>query len=173
MIKPTAYWGSIGWWKQPTDEVEVMESFPKQTLRNRCIILSATGEPITLSVPVKKVEHKQLTRDVEVSYDQRWQHQHWMAILSAYKKSPYFDYYQDYIRPIYEKEWRFLLDLNEQTYDVASALLRNEMPGRHYPLRYTADWQGQELEAVWGEERSILDELFLRGPEAKVEYKQK
>ena len=80
--------------------------------RNRCTITTPDG-PLTLTVPVKHSERKQLTRDVEISYQKHWQHQHWIALVSAYKRTPYFDYYMDYFRPFYEKETKFLLDLNE------------------------------------------------------------
>lgn len=169
MILPATYWGTIGWWTAAQNEpfeVEMMESYPKQTFRNRCIIFSPSGEPITLSVPVRKVDHKQFTRDVEVSYEQHWQHQHWQAILSAYKKTPYFDYYQDYVRALYEREYRFLVDLNQATYDVTKALLDNRMPGASYPLMPTTDWSALDLESTWGNTRCILDELFKHGPMA-------
>ena len=170
MVLPTAYWGPLEWFRcftQDTNDsplIEVYDSFPKQTLRNRCIILDPTNQPVMLTVPVKKVESKQLTRDVEISYQQHWQHQHWNAILSAYKKSPYFDYYADFIRPLYEREFTFLLDLNEATYAVAAALMRNEMPRGKDRLRRTDRWYDADLEAHWGDQLSILDGLFKKGP---------
>ncbi|MCQ2335501.1 MAG: WbqC family protein [Paludibacteraceae bacterium] len=173
MILPTTYWGTIGWWEcfratgEKDVQIEVMESFPKQTCRNRCTILDATGHPLVLSVPVKKVESKQYTRDVEISYQTRWQHQHWMAILSAYKKTPYFDYYQDYLRPLYERETRWLIELNDWTFDIVHSLLHNQMPdGNTGRTNKTSDWAEQNLENRWGNEICILDALFRLGPEA-------
>ena len=103
MILPTTYMGSAEWYRQflansSAVQIEVMESFPKQTYRNRCTITTPDGA-LTLSVPVKRADSKQLTRDVEISYQQRWQHQHWIALVSAYKRTPYFDYYADFFRP--------------------------------------------------------------------------
>ena len=49
-------------------EIEQMETFEKQTFRNRCLIRDPKGEIIRLTVPVGKVEHKQLTRDIQISY---------------------------------------------------------------------------------------------------------
>ena len=171
-VLPTTYWGPKTWFEAYLGaidpQIEVCDSFPKQTLRNRCIILSPAGEPIMLTVPLMKVESKQLTRDIRISYQQHWQHQHWQAILSAYKKSPYFDYYADFIRPLYERKFVFLLDLNEATFDVANALIHNEMPGTHkVALRYTTEWQNADTDACWGNETSILDELFRNGPLAR------
>ena len=169
IVLPTTYWGPKAWFEAylgATDpQIEVCDSFPKQTLRNRCIILSPTNEQIMLTVPLQKVESKQLTCDIRISYQQHWQHQHWQAILSAYKKSPYFDYYADFIRPLYEREFVFLLDLNEAAFQVANALIHNEMPGTHnVSLRYTTEWQNADSDSCWGNEISILDELFRNGP---------
>ena len=68
MILPTTYMGSAEWYRQflanpSAVQIEVMESFPKQTYRNRCTITTPDGA-LTLSVPVKRADSKQLTRDV-------------------------------------------------------------------------------------------------------------
>ncbi len=152
----------------PACQIEVMESFPKQTYRNRCTITTPDG-PLTLTVPVKHSERKQLTRDVEISYQKHWQHQHWIALVSAYKRTPYFDYYMDYFRPFYEKETKFLLDLNEGLHEVIQTLLINQQPQANsnipVPLHHTTDWQAQDLEACFGNGISILDKLMEFGPE--------
>ncbi len=179
MTLPTAYWGPKAWFERAlrmsdTDcpQIEVYDSFPKQTLRNRCFILAPTGERVMLTVPLRKVESKQLTRDVRISYQQHWQHQHWQAILSAYGKSPFFDYYADFIRPLYEREFGFLLDLNDATFMVAAALLKNEMPSAgQIPLGRTAEWMNADTDSCWGDEISILNDLFLFGPLALTEVR--
>ena len=109
-------------------EIEQMETFEKQTFRNRCLIRDPQGEIIRLTVPVGKVEHKQLTRDIQISYQSRWQHQHWIAIESAYRHTPYFVYYADYLRPYYEKQFTWLLDLNDALTETIVSLLRKERP---------------------------------------------
>lgn len=183
IILPTTYMGSVEWyrqfWANPSAvQIEVMESFPKQTYRNRCTITTPDG-PLTLSVPVKRADSKQLTRDVEISYQQRWQHQHWIAFMSAYKRTPYFDYYADFFRPFYEQETRFLVDFNEKIHEVIVALVQNcvelssaEDTTPHHTtqlyttLRHTSDWAGQDLEQAFGNGQSILDILFEYGPES-------
>ena len=172
IILPTTYLGSVDWYKQylttPTQvQIEVMESFPKQTYRNRCTITTPDG-PLTLSVPVKRADSKQLTRDVEISYQQRWQHQHWIALVSAYKRTPYFDYYADFFRPFYEQETRFLVDFNEKIHEVIIRLIANDEPrtkSQEQRLITTVDWAGQDLEQAFGNGQSILDLLFEYGPE--------
>ena len=175
MILPTTYMGSVEWYRQflanpSAVQIEVMESFPKQTYRNRCTITTPDGA-LTLSVPVKRADSKQLTRDVEISYQQRWQHQHWIALVSAYKRTPYFDYYADFFRPFYEKEIKFLVDLNEGLHEVIVRLLANKAMGnRQWAIgeNRTTDWQGLDLEPCFGNGQSILDMLFEYGPETVI-----
>lgn len=172
MILPTTYMGSVEWYRQflanpSAVQIEVMESFPKQTYRNRCTITTPDG-PLTLSVPVKRADSKQLTRDIEISYQQRWQHQHWIALVSAYKRTPYFDYYADFFRPFYEQETRFLVDFNEKIHETIVRLMANREPGaknQEQRLITTTDWQGLNLEPCFGNGQSILDLLFEYGPE--------
>ena len=143
MILPTTYMGPVEWYHQflanpSAVQIEVMESFPKQTYRNRCTITlphdsqsncqSPIANSLTLTVPVKRVDSKQFTRDVEISYQKRWQHQHWIALVSAYKRTPYFDYYADFFRPFYEQETRFLVDFNEKIHEVIVRLMANNEP---------------------------------------------
>ena len=165
--------GSVEWYRlflaNPSSvQIEVMESFPKQTYRNRCTITTPDG-PLTLSIPVKRADSKQLTRDVEISYQQRWQHQHWIALTSAYKRTPYFDYYADFFRPFYEKETKFLVDFNEKIHEVIVRLMVNQAKGeeakRLLGKNRTTDWQGLDLEPCFGNGQSILDLLFEYGPE--------
>ena len=189
IILPTTYLGRLDWykhyWANPSDvQIEVMESFPKQTYRNRCTItlpcnelkiesLKLKGkEQLTLSVPVKRADSKQLTRDVEISYQQRWQHQHWIALMSAYKRTPYFDYYADYFRPFYEQETRFLVDFNEKIHEGIVRLITNNVAIGNEQLaigeQRTTVWQGLDLEPCFGNGQSILDILFEYGPETII-----
>ena len=179
MILPTTYMGSVEWYRlflaDPSAvQIEVMESFPKQTYRNRCTITvphdsqsncqSSIANRLTLTVPVKRADSKQLTRDVEISYQQRWQHQHWIALVSAYKRTPYFDYYADFFRPFYEQETRFLVDFNEKIHEVIHQLIRNS-EFKIQNSKFTTDWSGLDLESCFGNGQSILDLLFEYGPE--------
>ena len=174
--------GSVEWYRQflanpSAVQIEVMESFPKQTYRNRCTITvphdsqsncqSPIANRLTLTVPVKRADSKQLTRDVEISYQQRWQHQHWIALVSAYKRTPYFDYYADFFRPFYEQETRFLVDFNEKIHEVIHQLIRNS-EFKIQNSKFTTDWQGLNLDPTFGNGQSILDLLFEYGPETII-----
>ena len=147
-----------------------MESFEKQTFRNRCRICDLQGREMLLTVPVKKVEHKQLTRDIEIGHQTPWEHQHWQAIRSAYEHTPYFLYFADLIRPIYEKEWKWLVELNDSTWQIAMAISQRQITpdGRFtkpIEITHTTDWAGETWtdRHPWQRERSILDRLFRDG----------
>ena len=94
--------------------VEQYDNYMKQTFRNRCTLAAANG-PLALSIPTVRPESlKCPMRDIRISDHGNWRHLHWNAIESAYKNSPFFDYYQDDFRPFYEKKIEFLYDFNEQ-----------------------------------------------------------
>ncbi|MBO4361987.1 MAG: WbqC family protein [Paludibacteraceae bacterium] len=172
IILPTAYLAPQAWYEAYLAAEEVMieaqESFAKQTFRNRCLIHDAQGHEVSLTVPVLKVEHKQLTRDVQISYQQHWQHQHWMALRSAYGKSPYWDYYADYFAPFYQRETRWLLDLNDGLHDVIVRLLHNKPNEQLARLAHTTTYMQADLEQYWGNGTSILDSLMDLGPTAQT-----
>ena len=154
--------------------IEQMETFEKQTFRNRCTIAMHNSqctmhnyELVRLTVPVKKVEHKQLTRDIEISYQTRWQHQHWITLVSAYQHTPYFMYFADYLKPFYEREYKWLIDLNDELNATIASLLKKERPTdvrctMYNVQRRTQDWSGQIWtdKHPWQTEISILDRLF-------------
>lgn len=166
-ILPTAYLAPASYFRrlqEPDAVIEVMESFEKQTFRNRCLISDTRGQEFRLTVPVRKSEHKQLTRDIEISYQTRWQHQHWITLVSAYQHTPYFMYFADYLKPFYEQEYKWLLDLNDELNATLASLIKRERPAavsiQH--SERTADWSGQIWtdKHPWQTEISILDRLF-------------
>ncbi len=103
--------------------IEACEHYTRQTYRNRCRIATANG-PMNLTVPVEKPQDgKTKVKDVKVAHVGNWQAQHWRAMEAAYRTSPFFDYYEDDFRPIYEKRWTYLWDLNEALNRVVIELL--------------------------------------------------
>ena len=165
MILPTAYLPPLSYMEALMSEpaaIEQMETFEKQTFRNRCLIRDAKGELVRLTVPVGKVEHKQLTRDIQISYQTRWQHQHWITLVSAYQHTPYFMYFADYLRPFYERETKWLIDFNDEMNATLVALLQKERPQGRITSSRTLDWSGQIWtdKHPWQTEISVLDTLF-------------
>lgn len=103
--------------------IDLGENYIKRSERNRARILSANGVmPLTVHVENGN-RPRQRMRDVRIDYSKRWQHQHWVSILSAYKSSPYFDHYADELEPFYRREWRYLVDYNMEYLQTLLRLL--------------------------------------------------
>jgi hypothetical protein len=91
--------------------IEKQELYQKQSYRNRCEILSANGK-LSLSIPLIKQAGKEHITKKKISYTENWQAKHWRAITSAYKNAPYFEYFEDEFKPLYEEKFEFLWDYN-------------------------------------------------------------
>lgn len=103
---------------------EVEDNFQKQTNRNRAYIYSPNGIQI-LNIPVKhsKFAH-QKTKEVIIENDFNWQKQHFKSLEAAYRSSPFFEYFEDELVPIFEKKHHFLMDLNFETMEFIAKCLR-------------------------------------------------
>jgi len=114
---PTAYFGSIAYFQKLLQhevvQLEVCDTFPKQTFRNRCVILGQQGEQL-LTLPVERINgSKTCTQDVLISDHQDWRNNHWRSIQSAYASSPYFEHYASDIHNLI-----FLKESNLVTYNT-------------------------------------------------------
>lgn len=103
---------------------EVEDHFQKQTLRNRMYIYSPNGSQL-LNVPVKhsRAGH-QKAKDIKIEYAEDWQKIHFKSLEAAYRSSPFFEYFEDAITPIFTKKHIFLLDLNFETIELISKCLQ-------------------------------------------------
>ncbi len=103
--------------------IEQQEHFVKQTHRNRCDILTSNGK-LTLSIPLLKSGEKELICNKRISYAENWQQQHWRSITSAYKSSPYFEFFEDEFKPFYNTRFDLLIDFNMQLLQTVLHILR-------------------------------------------------
>ncbi|MDV7400043.1 WbqC family protein, partial [Arthrospira platensis SPKY1] len=93
-------------------QFEIDETYPKQTIKNHCNILTANGTQ-KLSIPVfRTLGSKSKTRDIQLLQNEHWQKIHWRALTTAYNKSPYFEHYGFRILNILKKQHLFLYQLN-------------------------------------------------------------
>ncbi|MCK5775379.1 MAG: WbqC family protein [Bacteroidales bacterium] len=109
-------------------KIETEENYQKQSYRNRCSIYGANGK-LDLNVPVthnKTVGKRLKTKDALIANEFDWQKLHWKSIESAYRTSPYFEFYEDDLRPLFEKKHKFLLDLNFEVLETLQDLLQEE-----------------------------------------------
>src|SRR5690554_3840364 len=110
-LAPIEYYAAL--FRSSIVVIEIYDNYQKQSYRNRCTIASPNG-PLSLSIPVVKPDRtKSKMKDIRIADHGNWQHLHWNAILSAYRSTPFFQYYEDEYRPFYEKRFTFLHDFNE------------------------------------------------------------
>lgn len=168
--------------------IEREEHLIKQTYRNRAHIYSPDGL-LALVVPVVKGSkvHTKM-KDVKISYDFGWQRLHWMSLQSCYRRSAYFEYYEDDLARFYEDKPTFLFDYNEQLLHMILGMIKLKAeiaftdeyhptyPDRtDYRLSFNAKKEGYAEQKPYFqvfEERkgflhnlSIIDLLFSQGPQ--------
>lgn len=129
MIFPAFYFGPISYFAEMSRAkeflIEAHENFPKQTYRNRCYILGANGK-LRLAIPTKH-DGSRILKDLKISDEYNWQKEHYKSLVSAYKSSPYFEYYEDDLIPIFEQKEKFLLDLNLKTMEFIHSKLKLDL----------------------------------------------
>ncbi|RAK20179.1 WbqC-like protein [Flavobacterium aquaticum] len=170
---------------------EMEDNFQKQTNRNRMYIYSPNGVQL-LNIPVKHaIEKHQKYKDVRIENDFGWQKNHFKSLEAAYRTSPFFEYFEDDFRPLFEKKHEFLMDLNLEVFQLVNDLLGiniqpqktteffHEVPDyndfRHLVNGKKDTTQLEEYTQVFNEKHgfinnlSILDLLFNEGRYA-VDY---
>ncbi|GHT22803.1 hypothetical protein FACS189430_05130 [Bacteroidia bacterium] len=104
--------------------IERHEHFCKQSYRNRCTILTANGL-LDLVIPVvHTAKPKTLITELSIAYDAPWQKLHFKAIESAYRKSPFYEYYIDDLTPFFTRHYPYLYDFNMQIMQTVCRIAR-------------------------------------------------
>ena len=106
---------------------EVDDNFLKQTYRNRTYIYGANGK-LALNIPVihtQKNRHKY--RDVKIFNNTKWQELHWKSLLSAYRSSPFFEFYEDELQPLFRMKTDYILDYNLKCFEVICECLQLDL----------------------------------------------
>lgn len=106
---------------------ERAEHYVKQTFRNRCLIATADGVQ-ALTIPVQGCkdlggDHKTPTKDMRIIDSTRWRQLHWNALVSAYDRTPFFEYYADDFAAIYQTPYDKLVDFNADLQRLVLRLL--------------------------------------------------
>ncbi|WP_269223671.1 WbqC family protein [Flavobacterium sp. IMCC34518] len=106
---------------------EIEDNFQKQTNRNRTYIYSPNGIQL-LNIPIKhsNLAH-QKTKEIKIESEFDWQKQHFKSLEAAYRSSPFFEYFEDDLMPIFQKKYNFLMDLNLEAFDIVCKCLRMKL----------------------------------------------
>ena len=106
--------------------IETKENYVKQSFRNRCEIYAANGK-LTLSITVKKNNNSKTSiKDVKIDYSTPWQRLHWISIESAYRSSPFFEFYADEFKMFFRKKTKYLFDFNDELFKTVLSILEIE-----------------------------------------------
>lgn len=108
---------------------DISGNFQKQTYRNRTFIATDQGK-LLLSIPVihKGKRGHQSYKDILVDHSQPWMRTHWRGIETAYRTSPFFEYYEHYFKPLFEKQEPYLIDFNLRSIEILLNCLQLPMP---------------------------------------------
>ncbi len=197
IVLTTSYFGPVQYFTKfllPGKIVlEKHENYIKQSYRNRTIIFGANGT-IILTVPVKRGSfHKVPIGELEIEYKDNWQDTHWRSIESAYRSTPYFEFYAGEIVSVFQLKTRYLLDLNDIILKLMLGLLQIDGDFTYTPFYYKNGSSLDYREAIHPKKKvpdplfnpaeypqvfqsrfgfranlSILDLLFNTGPDAKT-----
>ena len=103
---------------------EAADNYVKQTYRNRCYIYGANGK-LALHIPVVfSQKNRKLYQDVKIFNGEKWQLQHWKSLESAYRTSPFFEFYQDELKPLFFEEATYLFEFNLKCFAVICECLQ-------------------------------------------------
>lgn len=131
VILPLSYLPSIDHYCYITRKnilFEVFETYPKQTCRNRTVILTANGV-LRLTIPViKQLGNKTKTCEVLIDNKSSWNKIHWKAISSAYNKSPFFLYYRDEMEELFLNPGDSLVAFNLSLITLVNKFLKVSVP---------------------------------------------
>lgn len=174
--------------KQEIVNINIGEQYKKQSYRTRAYILGPNNIE-TINVPVKKYKNNEVIKNIIVDYSDHWNEKSWKSIQNSYRNSPYFEYYEDYFFEVFNKKYDSLIDLNQEALTLCLKMMRikktfclqefdyydfkdsfldfnaknrlenvDKMPNFVYNQNF-----GNKFE----HNLSILDLLFLKGPDSK------
>lgn len=129
-----SYFGPISQWVAMVQAEKIVfeneDNYQKQTYRNRMYIYDANGK-LLLNIPIKhsaslgkKTGVKQKYKELQIENDFPWQQQHFRAFQASYQTSPFFEFYEDDLQPLYEKKFKYLLDFNYHCMEFAAQCLQ-------------------------------------------------
>ena len=164
--------------------IESQENFIKQSLRNRCYILSSQKID-KLIVPIKKTNNNTKICNIIVNNDSKWYNHHLKSIYTCYGKAPYFIHYIEKINKILKSHTKYLIDLNFKILEYIFEILRIDVnilfTTQYQQVSYFKDLRNKILKnkighnfknytQLFGENfqpnLSILDLIMCEGPNA-------
>ena len=194
VLLPYAILGNTTWFAHylqfPEVVVELNEHFVKQSYRSRSTILGANG-PLDLIVPIEHGRAERVPmKNVRIAYHHDWQREQWQSLVSAYRASPYFEYFERDVEPVWFEKHEKLVDRSRALLELSLALMHEKVrhsvsnsyekdprstdrreaihPKKRWPLAeyYPIYTQVFEDRHPFTPDLSVFDLLFNLGPDA-------
>ncbi|MCM5528134.1 WbqC family protein [Parasegetibacter sp. NRK P23] len=196
LITEFQYFGCINYYKTlfrvTNIEFDVYHPYKKMSFRNRTLLSGGNGI-IELSVPLVHGRNQRIPmREVKIDNQQKWQVQHWRSIVSAYNRSPWFEYYKHTLEILFELRFEYLWEWDEACWkwsleslkwkpdwrviqdatDVIQEENREDVTDQWLPKNYLSG-DAPVYPQVFGERHgfqpnlSVLDLIFCTGPSAR------
>ncbi len=163
---------------QPSVEFGLNEKYDRRTMRNRANLVGPNGQ-ILLVIPTEKlIPNERYYKNIKIAYAEPWQKKHWKSIESAYRRSPFFEYYESHFQKFYSgNKFEYLWELNFALMNVTCQLMKMPIELKLSSLEGEIEIGIQNLnfpiyKQVFDEKvnfipnLSILDLLFNKGPDA-------
>lgn len=166
--------------KQEELVLHVNDKYSRQSLRNRTEIVGPNGK-LVLSIPTQKLDLENRQYDhVKLSYAESWLKQHWRSFESAYRRSAYFEYYEDKLYPMFNKpQVEHLWEFNVELMKIVLLILKIDKPLHINKIDEAPKYQPNETFIVKPYQQvfsnklafvpnlSIIDLIFNLGPQSK------
>jgi hypothetical protein len=150
---------------------------------------------LKLSIPILHKHKRTALKDVQISYEHNWRTLHWRSLEAAYRRSPYFEFYEHYFAKVFSDfKPDYLFEWNIHIFEIINTILDKAIRfsfTSEYLESYTNadDYRSLASPSVLAEQPdgtpryrqvfeerygfidnlSILDLLFCEGPHS-IEY---
>lgn len=155
------------------------DHYSRRTFRNRTEIVGPNGKQI-LTIPTLKLDPTNRNfENIKLSYAESWLKQHWKSFESSYRRSIYFEYYEDKFKHLYEKpSFEHLWEFNYELIKIILGILKVNKPlilnkiddapkEDKYTLKFAKPYQQVFSNKIEFEPNlSVLDLIFNVGPQS-------
>lgn len=139
-IRPPAYFPGLRYMAhlQQVDHFVLADTVPyrRRSSQRRSRLRNPQGWQ-WISVPLRAHQQGQPLYEAAINDDDPWKGKHWRALQYNYRSTPYFEFFESQIEPIFEQEWDTLgrltcatVELLHDMMDLATTLHRaSELDG--------------------------------------------
>ncbi len=168
LITELHYLGSLEYFslllQQKTISFEVNDTFKKKTFRNRAYLLGS-NKTLQLNIPLAFANGTK-TKDVKIDYNHKWIKDHWGAFYSSYGNAPFFEYFCDDFKSIWESKPVYLVDLNLSFFRLTLKILKTDID-----ISFTSEYK-KEYERDFRDHISPKSSFTNRKIYTPIEYTQ-